>query len=128
MSKLTKKEKFNLMKGIVENAEISVEDREIALDFIANELELLAKKSSKSVETKTQKENVGIKATILEVLSAFGRPVTIKEMLATDELGAYSNQRLSALLTQLGDGNKSIVGEGKVRKTYDKKTPMFELV
>jgi hypothetical protein len=121
MSKLTKKEKFNLMKGIVESAEISVEDREIALDFIANELELLAKKSSKSVETKTQKENVGIKATICEVLSAFGKPVTIKEMLATDELGAYSNQKLSALLTQL-------VKENMVAKTYDKKTPMFELV
>lgn len=118
-SKLTKKDLFAIVKGIVENSDYT--DKETVYNFIDHEVELISKKSSASKETKTQKENVGIKATILEVLANFDRPVTIKEMLATVELGTYSNQKLSALLTQL-------IAEEKVRKTYFKKTPMFELV
>ena len=118
-SKLTKKDLFAIVKGIVENSYYT--DKETVYNFIDHEVELISNKSSASKETKTQKENVGIKATILEVLANFDRPVTIKEMLATVELGTYSNQKLSALLTQL-------IAEEKVRKTYFKKTPMFELV
>ena len=118
-SKLTKKDLFAIVKGIVENSDYT--DKETVYNFIDHEVELISKKSSASKETKTQKENIGIKATICEVLANFGRPVTIKEMLATEELSAYSNQKLSALLTQLGK-------ENMVSKTYDKKTPMFELV
>lgn len=115
MTKVTKKEMFEMLKGVAgvaENADM--------VAFIDHEIELLNKKSANKKATKTQEENVGIKAEIMAVLTADGATVSdIQTKSAT--LSALSNQRVSALLRQL-------VESGKVAKTVDKKKSYFSLV
>ena len=78
------------------------------------------KKAENKKATARQNENVGVKDTILAVLTTEGATVT--DIQKRDEtLGAMSNQRVSALLRQLID-------EGKVVKTVDKKKSYFALV
>ena len=56
--KMTKKEYFAVLAKVVANSDM--ENKEGALAFIAHEVELLEKKSAKSGQTKTQKENAEI--------------------------------------------------------------------
>jgi hypothetical protein len=96
-TKLTKAQKFEMLKGIKEVAE-----NETLVAFIDHELELLAKKnSSEKKPTAQQTANDGIKAEILEGM-AEGKLYTItdliKEIPACAEL---TNQRVSALVRQL---------------------------
>jgi hypothetical protein len=104
-------------------ASVNAADAEI-VDFCNHQIELLdsRKSSTSKTPTKKQKENASIKATILDVLSEAGHAMTITEMLRDERLSAYSNQRMSALLRQLGeDGTK------EVRKLKDKKVTLFEI-
>lgn len=116
---MTKREMFVAIANVAEvaaNAEM--------VDFLNHQIELLdsRKSSTSKTPTKTQKENASIKATILDVLSEAGRAMTITEMLQDERLSAYSNQKMSALLRQLGeDGTK------EVRKFKDKKVTLFEI-
>lgn len=114
MTKVTKKEMFEMLKGVAgvaENADM--------VAFIDHEIELLNKKSANKKATKTQEENVGIKAEILNVLTADGATVSDIQT-KSDVLSALSNQRVSALLRQL-------VESGQVVKTVDKKKSYFSL-
>ena len=117
-SKMTKKDWFEVVKGIVVASGDARVDEMVA--FIDHEVELLNKKSAKSGQTKTQKENVGIMDTIKEVLVDMGKPVTITEMQADERLAGFSNQKLSALL-------KKMVSKGTVVRTEDKKKAYFSL-
>ena len=114
--KMTKKEYFAVLAEVVANSDM--ENKDGALAFIAHEVELLEKKSAKSGQTKTQKENVGIMETISEVLADMGKPVTITELMKDERLSAYSNQKLSALVRQMPN----------VVKTTEKKKSYFSLV
>lgn len=116
---MTKREMFVAIANVAEvaaNAEM--------VDFLNHQIELLdsRKSSTSKTPTKTQKENASIKATILDVLSEAGRAMTITEMLQDERLSAYSNQKMSALLRQLGDD-----GTKEVRKFKDKKVTLFEI-
>lgn len=112
--KMTKRDYFNELKGLVAN-------RTDLVDFIDHELELLDRKSSKSSQTKTQKENETIKEKIIVALKEINRPVTVDELRANDvNMGEYSNQKLSALLKQLVDTNVVV-------KTIDKKKSYFSI-
>jgi viroplasmin and RNaseH domain-containing protein len=113
--KLTKKEMFAKLYSIVENLELN--DKNEILGFIDHEVELLEKKASAKGQTKTQKENVGIKGVIVKVLEDNGNPMTITDMLACEELKDYTNQKISALCKQLVD-NGDIVKSTDKRKTY----------
>ena len=117
--KMTKKETINLLIDVlVGNKE--VEDVQIFVDFLTHERELLEKKSSNSGQTKTQKENEVIKEKIMETLKELNKYATITDIQnANEELGAYSNQKISALLKQLVD-NKEI------EKVIDKKKAYFK--
>lgn len=107
--RLTKKDKFNMLKEIVVDL-----GNEMLVEFIDNELLLLEKKSSKSTQTKTQVENEAIKIVILETLSKLGVPATIVDMQkARVELSVLSNQKISALLTQLKIENAIVRTEVK---------------
>ena len=104
---MTKKEKFEIIANLTEvkdNAELS--------EFIAHEIELLNKKanSKSSKPTKRQVENEVIKGQIAEILTDEGQTVT--EILAQLGDASLTNQRVSALLTQMknsGTVNKEIV-------------------
>ena len=111
--KLTKKEKFAMLKEIVVDM-----GNDMLVEFIDNEISLLEKKSSKSTQTKTQVENENIKDKIVEVLLELDKSVTITELQgANEEMATYSNQKLSALLKQLVEENRVVRIPDK-KKTY----------
>ena len=121
--KMTKKDYFAELINIVNAAgELDDTTRKAYLDFINHEVELLDRKAEKSKETKTQKENVGISASIMNALVGIGKPVTITELQDADAtMKQYSNQKLSALL-------KKLVDAGEVVKTTDKKKSYFSVI
>lgn len=115
-NKMTKKDYFNQLLAIKE-----VSANEDLVGFINHEIELLAKKSGKSGQTKTQKENEVILKTMVECLATDRTPMTITELQgAYTELADFSNQKLSALM-------KKLVDNGTVTKTIDKKKSYFVL-
>jgi hypothetical protein len=118
--KMTKREYFTILKAMIEQSDM--DNKEGAIAFIDHEVELLNKKSAKSGETKTQKENAEILVKIKAALVEVGKPVTITELQgASAEMAQYSNQKLSALL-------KKLVDNGEVVKTTEKKKSYFSAV
>lgn len=80
-------------------------------DFLSHEIDLLEKKratGSKS-PTKRQKENVEIKERIAAVLSDEGQTVT--EILKKLDDAELTNQRISALLKQMGARKEIVKGK-----------------
>ena len=117
--KMTKKETINLLIDVLMGNK-EVEDMQIFVDFLIHERELLEKKSSNSGQTKTQKENETIKGKIVETLKELNKYATITDIqTANEELSAYSNQKISALLKQLVDNKKN-------KKVIDKKKAYFK--
>lgn len=113
--KLTKKEKFAMIKEYIQ-------DNEMLMEFIDNEIDLLNKKASSSAKTQTQKENENIKEEILKELSKLDRPVTITELQENSApMKKYSNQKISALLRQL-------LNENRAEKIQDKKKAYFKAI
>ena len=118
-TKVTKRERFSQLMEIVKASE--VENSAELVAFIEHEVELLAKKNSRSGKpTKTQVENETIKAQIVSVLERVGKPMTVTQLLAESEFTGLSNQKVSALLTQL---RKS----GEVVRTIEKKVAFYSL-
>jgi predicted negative regulator of RcsB-dependent stress response len=108
-----------------------------ALEFVLENCELPAEiaekvtkiadsyrnKSANRKPTANQQANEVIKDAIVAVLGEATKPMTISEIQeADDTLKELSNQRMSALLTQLG-----AKGTGVVVKTMDKKKAYFSL-
>ena len=100
------------------NTVIPMVDGEVAEKLTALR-EQMAKKRGSSKPTKTQVENEGIKAEILEALVEADEPMTCGEITKALE-GDYTSQKISALLRQL-------VAGGKVTKSTEKKVSRFEL-
>ena len=112
VTKLQVVERMLATESIVANAEFKA--------YLENEKALLEKKRDNKKATKTQTENVAVKALILEVL-AEKSGVTITEIQsAREELKALSNQKISALVKQLKDN-------GEVIKTVEKGKSLFSL-
>lgn len=118
--KMTKRDYFNGLLGVLENHKDSIENYEEFKAFIEREIELLNKKRSNSKPTKTQIENEKIKEKILEVLTDVNEVMTISELMTANGLENYSNQKLSFLCHQL-------VNEHKVVNTKVKKVSYFKI-
>jgi hypothetical protein len=89
--------------------------------FIEKRIEITQKKNAQRSEnakpTKVQLENEGIKTTILSVLTT--EPMPIGEIIKSNaELAGYSNQKISALLTQLLKANSVVRTEVKGKAHY----------
>ena len=83
--------------------------------------EAYEKKAENRKPTKTQKENVGVKALIVEALKVVGKPATVGELLATKLFDENtSNQKLTSLLTQM-------VKAGEAVRIADKKKAFYAL-
>ena len=111
-NKTTKVEMFNAIKAVEGLSQDMI-------DFIDHEVELLQKKAANKKATKTQQENVEIKAEIKSVLTSKGATVT-EIQAKSPTLAELSNQRVSALLRQM-------IESGEVVKTTDKKKSYFAL-
>lgn len=118
--KMTKRDYFNGLLGVIENHKDSIENYEEFKAFIEREIELLNKKHSNSKPTKTQIENEKIKEKILIAFEKIDEPITITELAKMDDLTEYSNQKLSVLCHQLVD-------EHKVVNTKVKKVSYFKI-
>lgn len=114
-NKITKREVIGMMM----NEEV-VKANPTYVAYLENELVLLDKKAQNKKATKTQEQNVGIKATILEVLATIGSGTVTDIQNGNEKLSALSNQKVSALVRQL-------VENGEVVKATDKKKSIFSL-
>ena len=118
-TKVTKKERFAQLMEIVNASQ--VENSAELVAFIEHEVELLNKKNSRSGKpTARQVENEEIKESILLILSTVGKPMTVTQLLSELCNPELSNQRVSALLTQLKD-------DFKVVRTVEKKVAFYSL-
>jgi hypothetical protein len=116
-NKLTKAQKFGMLKAIPAVAENSV-----LVEFIDHELELLAKKnSSEKKPTANQVVNEGIKSAILNGMES-GKLYTITDLIKSiPECADLTNQRVSAIVRQLKD-------EGSVERIEEKRKAYFKKV
>ena len=114
-NKITKREVIGMMM----NEEV-VKANPTYVAYLENELALLNKKAQNKKATKTQEQNVGIKATILEVLTTIGSGTVTDIQNGNEKLSTLSNQKVSALIRQL-------VESGEVVRTTDKKKSIFSL-
>ena len=116
-TKMTKRDYFNAILAVL----ATVEDTDVSglTAFVNHEIELLENKRSSTKPTKTQTENLAVKETIVSVLKEIGKPVTITEMqkFSTD-LAEFSCQKLSALLKQLVENDKTVTNVTEKIKTY----------
>ena len=118
MKKLTKREKFEMLKAIAE-----VQSNKMLTEFIENELNLLAKKNSgEKKPTANQTANEAIKADILEVLSNADGGMSITDLLKTvpNLPDTMTNQRMTAIVRQLKE-------DGKVERYEEKRKAYFRI-
>ena len=111
--KKTVVENYDAIKAMLNGETVEGYTLEDALSFLDKRIEITQKKNANRGEnakpTKTQLENEGIKATIVSALTSIGKPATIGELMKTDPgLADYSNQKITALLTQLLTDNKVV--------------------
>ena len=115
-------DKFGAIKEMLNGN--SVENFSIAdaVAFLDERIAITEKKNANGGErkpTKTQLENEGVKNTILAVLST--EPMCIGDMQkASAEMAEFSNQKISALLSQL-------IKAGKIVRTEVKGKAFFAL-
>lgn len=116
--KMTKREKFEMLKAIPE-----VSANEMLVEFIDHELDLLAKKNaSEKKPTAQQVANEGLKDTIYNFLAESGEMMTVTDIQKNCEgMAELSNQRVSALLRQMKD-------DGKVERIEDKRKAYFKAI
>lgn len=115
--KITKRDNFNKLLTI----DAVIQDEQL-VKFIEHELALLDKKSASHSTAKSanQKANDEIKKIIIDALAKLGKSTITELQTKDEEMGKYSNQKLSALLKQLVD-SKDVI------RTLDKKKAYFEI-
>ena len=116
-TKMTKRDYFNAILAVL----ATVEDTDVSglTAFVNHEIELLENKRSTAKPTKILTENLAVKETIVSVLKEIGKPVTITEMQKfSADLAEFSCQKLSALLKQLVENDKTVTKVTEKKKTY----------
>lgn len=118
--KITKREKFEMLKALVV-------DNAMLVEFIDHEIELLDKKKSNGNAKANEKMDSQVNL-VYNALVDLNRAVSTSELIAETDLselanesGVVSTQKVSALLKKLVDG-------GKVEKYTDKKKTYFKVV
>jgi predicted transcriptional regulator len=114
--KITKREMFTMM---MEKYNFTEEERA----FIEHEIELLdKKKSGERKPTATQIANETLKEIIMEVLNSTEEMLTVTDIIKSHaDLAELSNQKVSALMTQLKDA-------GRVEKVVEKRKSYFKAI
>lgn len=105
-----------------EPTEMTIED---AVAFITERKALHTKKSNgERKPTKTQVENEGIKAQIVEVLTNAELPMSVGDV--AEAVGIDSNQKVTSLLTQLRNDKIIVRTEVKGKAYYGMPLPSAE--
>ena len=115
--KITKKDRYNELLAIE-----AVKNNPDLVDFINNELNLLAKKNSADKKpTATQLLNEEIKNAILAYMKPSEKYTVTDFIKSVSECADKSNQKISAMMIQL-------ISENKVQKIIEKRVSYFALV
>jgi len=122
---MTKRENFSEIRKIVENAEISAEEKQYYLAWIDREIDLLKNKSTKS-NSKAKAEAAARREVVKTALAEIGQPARVSEIVAHIGEAEYSPNRVTAVLSQMC-GNKKIEGTGEVVRTVEKGVAYFAL-
>lgn len=112
--RMTKAQKFQMLADLP-----AVKADPMLSEFIAHEMELLAKKNTADKKPTAQQEaNAVIKQNVLTVL-ADGKKRTVSELLkmVPDLPDTMTNQRMSALVRQMMDAGQVVRSEDK-RKAF----------
>lgn len=112
--RMTKAQKFQMLADLP-----AVKADPMLSEFIAHEMELLAKKNTADKKPTAQQEaNAVIKQNVLTVL-ADGKKRTVSELLkmVPDLPDTMTNQRMSALIRQMVDAGQVVRSEDK-RKAF----------
>ncbi|MBQ7977407.1 MAG: hypothetical protein IJ301_02255 [Clostridia bacterium] len=119
VEKMTKKQKFEMLKALVA-------DNAMLVEFIDHEIELLDKKKSNSNAKANEKMEQAVEV-VFKALEKAGVAVQASELIAkggldmlANESGVVSTQKVSAMLKKLVDG-------GRVEKFTDKKKTFFRV-
>lgn len=117
--KITKKEKFEMLKAFVK-------DNAMLTEFIDHEIELLDKKKSNGNAKANEKMEKSVEL-VYNALVSVNRAVSPSELIAETDLSALENesgvvstQKVSAML-------KKLVDCGRVEKFTDKKKTYFRV-
>jgi hypothetical protein len=117
--KMTKKQKFEMLKALVA-------DNAMLVEFIDHEIELLDNKKSKGNAKANEKMEKSVEL-VYEALANAVVPMTASELIAkggldelANEFGVVSTQKVSAYLNKL-------VASGRVVKSVDKKKTYFRV-
>ena len=119
MNKFKVVDKFGAIKAILNGEKVEGFTLADAQAFLDERIAITEKKNASGSgadrkPTKTQLENEGIKDTILSALSAIGKPATIADVQKSSaDLADFTNQKISALLTQLVKNGKVVRSEVK---------------
>ena len=120
VEKLTKKQKFEMLKDLVK-------DNQMLVEFIDHEIELLDKKKSNGNAKANEKMEKSVEI-VYNALVAVGRAVTVSELIVesnlhelANESGIVSIQKVSAMLKKLKE-------QGKIESYPDKKKTYFKVV
>lgn len=127
-NKKTVVEQYDAIKAMLNGETVEGYTLADALAFVDKRIEITKNKNAGGETpkpTKAQLENEGIKAVILGALTA--EPITIGALTkANANLSTYSNQKISALLTQLLKENKVVRTEVKGKAHYALSVPSTE--
>ena len=119
MATMTKRDLFSNLISLIDTGTCDADFGELKAG-LQHEIDLLDKKASTPRKpTATQVENESLRTELLSFLVSVDTLKSIKEI--QEECSTFaelSNQRMSHLLTAL-------VNDGKVEKTYVKKTPYY---
>lgn len=114
--KMTKREKFEMLKAIVK-------DNEMLVEFIDHEIELLDKKKSNGNAKANEKMEKSVEL-VYNALAEMNRSATVGEIIAekgleelANENGIVSTQKVSAMLKKLKDSGR-VVSYTDKKKTY----------
>ena len=130
-NKFTKKEIFGALKTHFENADININGitKDIVIDFIDHEVDLLSRKSARGVNIKKFNEDKAICDIIYNVIAEIGNPCTVADIMAkSDELRNYikedgtllSTSKVTAMLTKMES-------DGRITSVKDKKKKFYSV-
>lgn len=130
-NKITKKEFFGMLKGVVESSQPANMTELVA--FIDHEVELLDKKaaSRKAGTDKKSQANNALTEIIVNELAKLGKSTITDLLKKSDVLANYvtedgkplSNQKISALLKPLYSGETPVI-----ERTMEKKVVYFRVI
>ena len=116
--KLTKRDHFNALLAIP-----SVASNPTLVEFIENELDLLARKNAKpsGKQSEKQEANDALKQAMLDYLANDGGQHTVTDFIKNvPECAGLSQQKITALVRQM-------VEDGKLEKVIEKRVSYFKL-